>query len=199
MTPSQEITQLRLEVAKLRQIIAEQAQQIATLLKENQELKEKLSTNSSNSSKPPSQDPNRKSRRSAPTGRKPGGQPGHTGHKRTLYPSEKVNKIVEVRPKVCPKCSSWVFDRAPVSVEIKQVIDLPEISPEITQYNIYTCKCLGCWKHVRGDAPKEAERGFGPRLMGFVDHADRRWPSHQAQNLLNRSALGNENFVGSLV
>jgi transposase len=45
---------------------------------------------------------------------------------------------------------------------------LPEITPEIIQYNIYTCKCLGCWKHVRGDVPKEAERGFGPRLMGFV-------------------------------
>jgi transposase len=56
------------------------------------------------------------------------------------------------------------------SVFLKRMhpIDLPEISPEITQYNIYTCKCLGCWKHVRGDAPKEAERGFGPRLMGFV-------------------------------
>jgi transposase len=168
MISPKEQTFLLLEIAQLRQIIAEQKEQIAVLLKENQELKEKLGTNSSNSSKPPSQDPNRNSRRSESTGRKPGGQPGHAGHKRSLYPPEKVSKTIEIRPEVCPGCASWVFERIPVAVEIRQVIDLPEISPEVTQYNIHTCKCLGCWKHVRGDAPKEAERGFGPRLMGFV-------------------------------
>jgi transposase len=175
MTHSQEYAQLLLEITKLRQIISEQSriiseqkEQIATLLKENQELKEKLGTNSSNSSKPPSHDPNRATRRSEPTGKKPGGQPGHTGHKRTIYPPEKVSKTVEVRPGICPGCTSWAFERTPVAVEIRQVIDLPEISPEITQYNIYTCKCMGCLKHVRADVPKEAERGFGPRLMGFV-------------------------------
>jgi transposase len=138
------------------------------LLEENQALREKLNTNSTNSSKPPSQDPNRTSRHSQSTGRKPGGQPGHPGHKRVICPPEKVNRTVEVKPEVCPECTSWVFDRTPVSVEVRQVIELPEITPEITQYNIYTCKCLGCWKHVRGNVPKEAERGFGPRLMGFV-------------------------------
>lgn len=144
MISSQEHAQLLLEIATLRQVIAEQKEQIAVLLKENQELKEKLGTNSSNSSKPPSQDPNRKSRRSESTGKKPGGQPGHAGHKRTTYPPEKVTKTVEVRPEICPGCTSWAFERTPVAVEIRQVIDLPEISPEITQYNIYTCKCLGC-------------------------------------------------------
>lgn len=168
MAHSQEYSQLLLEITKLRQIIAEQKEQIAALLKENQELKEKLGANSLNSSKPPSQDPNRTSRHSKPTGGKPGGQAGHAGHKRTLYPPEKVSKTIEIRPEVCPKCGAINFEQIPVAVEIRQVIDLPEISPEITQYNIYTCKCPCCWKHVRGDVPKEAERGFGPRLMGFV-------------------------------
>ena len=40
----------------------------AQLEKENQALKEKLGTNSRNSSKPPSQDPFRRSRSSRPTG-----------------------------------------------------------------------------------------------------------------------------------
>ena len=99
MTYSSELAHLLLEITKFRQIIdeqsqviAEQKEQIAALLKENQELREKLGTNSSNSSKPPSQDPNRTSRRSKSTGRKPGGQLGHTGHKRTLYPPEKSTK-----------------------------------------------------------------------------------------------------------
>jgi transposase len=100
MTYVPEHAQLLLEIAKLRRIIAEQAEQIAALLKENQELKEKLGTNSSNSSTPPSQDPNRKSRRSESTGKKPGGQPGHAGHRRTIYPPEKVTKTVEIRPEI---------------------------------------------------------------------------------------------------
>jgi transposase len=173
MAYSQEHAQILLEVTTLRQIICEQKEQIsalkeqiATLIKENQELKEKLSTNSSNSSKPPSQDPNRTNRRSKPTGKKPGGQPGHIGHKRKLYSPEEVSKTIDVKPEVCPKCAAMSF--LPISVEIRQVVDLPEISPEVTQYNIYTCKCECCWKHVRGDVPKEAEHGFGPRLMGFV-------------------------------
>jgi transposase len=163
-----EITELRQIITKQNQVIAEQKEQIAALLKGNQELKEKLGTNSSNSSQPPSQDQNRTSRRSKSTGKKPGGQPGHAGHKRTVYPPEKVSKTIEIRPEICPGCTSWAFERTPVAVEIRQVIDLPEISPEITQYNIHTCKCMGCGKHVRGNSPKEAERGFGPRLMGFV-------------------------------
>jgi transposase len=168
MTYSQEHAQLLLEVTMLRQIIAEQKEQIAALIKENQELKEKLGTNSSNSSKPPSQDPNRANRRAKRTGKKPGGQPGHVGHKRKLYPEEEVSKIIDVKPEVCPKCAAMSFEQLPVAIEVRQVVDLPEISPEVTQYNIYTCKCKCCWKHVRGDLPKEAEHGFGPRLMGFV-------------------------------
>ena len=57
-------------------------QRCTELLAENQALREQLNTTSNNSSKPPSQDPNRKSRRSESTGRKPGGQPGHAGHKK---------------------------------------------------------------------------------------------------------------------
>jgi transposase len=175
MTYSQEHAELLIVVTTLRQIIAEQKEQIVALqeqitalIKENQGLKEKLRTNSSNSSKPPSQDPNRTSRRSKSTGKKTGGQPGHVGHKRKLYPVEEVSKTIEVRPEVCPKCASMSFEQVPVAIEVRQVVDLPEISPEVTQYNIYTCKCKCCWKHVRGEVPKEAEHGFGPRLMGFV-------------------------------
>ena len=96
MTHLPEHAQLLLEIAKLRQIIDEQTEQIAALLTENQELKEKLGANSSNSSKPPSQDPNRKSRRSESTGKKPGGQPGHAGHRKTIYPPEKVTKTAAI-------------------------------------------------------------------------------------------------------
>lgn len=131
-----------------------------------QELLEKLNTNSKNSSKPPSQDPFRVSRKAKSTGKKPGGQPGHPGHQRKKY--DEVTKMVDLKPVLCPKCNSTEFEEQPIFVEHRQVIELPKIQPEVTQYNIHTCRCSQCKKHVRSEIPKEAEHGFGPRLMAFV-------------------------------
>ena len=152
----------------LEQRCFELEQRCAQLSADNQALREKLNTNSNNSSKPPSQDPNRPKRSSSPSGKRPGGQPGHPGHARKVYPSAQVTMTVDLKPNACPNCSKAQFEETPVSVEVRQVIELPEMPPEVTQYNIHTCKCGKCGKHVRADVPKEAERGFGPRLMGFV-------------------------------
>ena len=142
---------------------------IIVLEAENQALREKLNTNSINSSKPPSQDPNRAKRKSSSaSGKKPGGQLGHPGHKRKLYPPEEVAKMVDLKPDICPNCSDGCFEDRPISIEVRQVVDLPEMPPDVTQYNIHTRQCCRCGKHVRADVPKDAERGFGPRLMGFV-------------------------------
>lgn len=149
-------------------IIAELQAEIARLREENAELRAKLNTNSTNSSLPPSQDLRRPTRERKRSDKKRGGQPGHRGHKRKLYTSEEVSKTVDVRPNVCPNCEETVFDAGSISIECRQVVELPEIRPEVTQYNIHTCRCGKCGKHVKPEVPKEAERGYGPRLMGFV-------------------------------
>jgi len=52
-------------------------------------LEERLGQNSQNSSRPPSSDPlNAPKREHKPSGRKPGGQPGHEGTGRSLLPIE---------------------------------------------------------------------------------------------------------------
>lgn len=164
----QRCSQLLDEVSSLKQELSVLKMRIVVLEAENQALREKLNTNSQNSSKPPSQDPNRPKRDSQPSGKKPGGQPGHHGHKRKVYPPGEVTKAIDVKPSACPNCTDSHFDEMPVSIEIRQVIDLPNMPPEVTQYNIHTCRCCRCGKHVRGEVPKEAAHGFGPRLMGFV-------------------------------
>lgn len=58
--------------------------------------------------------------------------------------------------------------KTPVNTEKRQQVDLPEIKPQVTQYNIHTCRCGKCGKHVAPKLPSEARRGFGPRLMGFL-------------------------------
>lgn len=141
--------------------------QLKQFEEELERLKEKLNTNSSNSSKPPSQDPFRKKRDTKPSGKKPGGQPGHPGHSRKTYSVDELSKVIDVKPELCPHCAGKEFDQT-VSVEVRQVVDLPELPPEVTQYNIHTCKCGQCKQSVRAPLPKEALRGFGPRLMAFV-------------------------------
>ena len=93
MKPTYEdlFSQNQLLAQQLKEALAE----IQTLKAENQalkaeikELKEKLNTNSSNSSKPPSQDPFRSPRKKTPTGRSQGTQKGHKGHSRQLIPIE---------------------------------------------------------------------------------------------------------------
>src|SRR3989338_5167120 len=124
-------------------VIALEAENLV-LKKENHDLREKLNANSGNSSKPPSQDPFRKNRSNKPSGKKPGGQPGHEGHRRKTYPPEEVTKMVDVKPTSCPSCLGIQFDEMPVSIDLMQVIELPEMPPEITQYNIHTCRCGAC-------------------------------------------------------
>lgn len=137
---------------------------------EIKQLKEKAHTsNSQNSSKPPSQDPFRPNKnKNTPSGRKRGGQKGHKGHSRPIVPTDELAKIVDLTPSVCPNCLNTEFDPKPVSIEPRQQIELPEIKPEVTQYNIHTCCCNKCGKNVRTEIPPEAEKGFGPRLMGFL-------------------------------
>lgn len=166
---------LRLQVQTLASQLQEALAEIQTLRAEiqmlraeNRELKDKLNTNSSNSSKPPSQDPFRKRQPKHPTGRKQGAQKGHPGHSRILIPIEQVQTVHDLRPDACPNCRSSNFDSEVLRTEIRQVFELPEISPEVTQYNIHTCRCSHCGRHVRATIPNEAKFGFGPRLMGLV-------------------------------
>lgn len=150
------------KILELTQIIQELKQEIAVL-------REKLDTNSSNSSTPPSQDPNRKKKFRKRTGRKPGGQPGHPGHSRKLFPPEDIQTHVNVYPQNCPHCKTDKFLSPPIKTYIHQQVELPKIKPEVTQYNLHTCFCSQCGEHVSPLIPEEARKGFGPRLMGFIE------------------------------
>lgn len=149
--------------------LAEAFIEIQQLKAEIRDLKDKLNTNSSNSSKPPSQDPFRKRPKSAKgSGRRQGAQKGHQAHSRDLIPIEQVQVLHDLKPDVCPDCQSNSFDEKIIGTEVRQVVELPEMPPDVIQYNIHTCRCSCCGKHVKADIPNEAKYGFGPRLMGFI-------------------------------
>src|ERR1700756_882296 len=68
---------------------------VVELLQRLARLEARLNQTSQNSSKPPSSDPPhaRPRRLKESTGRKTGGQPGHTGHSRQLKPEREVDYI----------------------------------------------------------------------------------------------------------
>jgi transposase len=89
----------------------------------------RLGTDSANSSKPPSQDPNRPKKSRSKGERKPGGQPGRIG--KTLQPLEDpdVIRAVKLDRRTLPRGSQFRV----VGYEKRQVIDL-DISRFVTEY-----------------------------------------------------------------
>lgn len=133
-----------------------------------------LTKDSSNSSKPPSSDgPASKSRPRPPTKsgkRKPGGQPGHKGWKRELIPVEDVTRIEEIVPTECG-CCRQPFRSEDLTDGGKylrcQMVDLPEIKPEVTEYRLRCVPCA-CGAETWAQVPVHARLGFGPRLSAFA-------------------------------
>jgi len=88
----------------------------------------RLGLNSSNSSKPPSHDPNRKKNPRKKTGKKPGGQKGHVGSKLDKVDNPDVVEVIELDRRSLPK-----GNYREVGHETRQVFDI-QISRVVTEY-----------------------------------------------------------------
>ena len=126
--------------------------EIVALKTENSELKARLSSNSTNSSKPPSSDGYTK-KPALPKKLKglQGGKPGHSGT--TLKQIEHPDKIIKCLPKVCGCGHIFKADQM-VIAEKRQVFDLPQPRLEITEYQIHKAICPVCGLHHKGIAPE---------------------------------------------
>ncbi len=134
---------------------------------ENTELRGRLNQNSNNSSKPPSSDPPGTPRATKPpTGRRPGGQPGHKHHKRELVPAEQVTRFVDVVPPRCGHCALRLAGRD-AEPERYQTIEVEPIRPNITEYRCHTLRC-DCGAMTRAELPDEASHVFGERLTALI-------------------------------
>ena len=81
-----------------------------------QALREQVQQTSRTSSRPPSSDPPQalgQRPRRGPTGRRPGGQPGHAGQARALVPVEEVDVVVPVKPERCHHCQHLLWGKIP--------------------------------------------------------------------------------------
>ena len=150
-----------------------QEAQLTALAERVEELEQRLKRDSSNSSLPPSHDPPwlGKRGRSRGTGRRQGGQPGHLGHGRSLFPLEQVTEVVDHWPQCCT-CGHLFADaeHEPAGAPARhQVAELPPLAVEISEHRLQRLCCPDCGRTVRAELPAGVPRGcFGPKLEAAI-------------------------------
>lgn len=147
-----EITKLNRNIEALNHQIRKKDETI-TMLTERLSKYEKPKKNSGNSSTPPSKESMKdeivrrtKSLRK-PSGKKPGGQAGHDGHKLSCSPSP--DEIVDDMPNYCTHCGETLADAERVLDHVTQVVSIPELKPVIKEIRHYVMICKKCGERVR--------------------------------------------------
>jgi len=163
----------KLELLTIIQTLQEQSQkQIQALQTRIAELEEKvalLSKNSSTSSKPPSSDIVKPPKAKSSNTGKPGGQKGHPGFFRKLFPAERVDEIQEHRLSQCPSCKFPLGAEHETEPWIHQVAELPEKLTHVTEHRRAGYLCPHCQKQLYAPLPQGVEgQIFGPRLQSLV-------------------------------
>jgi transposase len=149
---------------------------IAELEKRIATLEARLGTNSTNSSLPPSANPpgapkpvlKKKSKR------KRGGQRGHPPHLKKLLPPERVDHFVPFVPEQCEHCAARLpVEAGPNDPEPTrfQVVELPPILAEVTEYQGHARTCLDCGHVTRAAIPQHLlAHSVGPRLTATLSY-----------------------------
>ena len=150
--------------------LAEQRKQDAARIEELERkfgMPKKDSTNSSNpSSTDRAAKKNQSQRRKS--GKKPGGQPGHTGKTRTRDPEP--DHIEEHRPVACSACGLHFSGQEDERIaERRQMIEIPPIETLTTEYRCIAVVCP-CGQETRGAFPADVPASicFGPNLRSLV-------------------------------
>lgn len=150
-------------------------EEIERLLAANALLREKLSENSHNSSKPPSRDPvsqprhpgRRHKRSEGKKARKTGGQPGHRGTYRELI--DTPDRVHEVDALCCERCKGRHLTRTTCAPRRHQVVEIPPRKANVDEWRRYENECLDCGHRTLADLPDGVSPGgFGPELQATV-------------------------------
>ena len=137
------------------------------------ELEEQLRLSSRNSSKPPSGDgPGAGGKQQKTPGpekgqRKPGGQPGHTGHHREA--SREPDTVVMLPPPSRCPCGGEIRDVDTEPAARHQLWEIPPPAAQVTEYRRYAGRCSCCDRRITAPLPPEVPEGMlGPRAQSMV-------------------------------
>lgn len=145
-------------------LIEAQQQQIETLQKSLERLQDQLSKTSRNSHLPSSSDRFARQPKSLrkSSGKKPGGQTGHEGN--TLYLQADPDAVVLHQVTACQHCQQDLQEQAPLSLERRQVIDLPPKRLHVMEHQGESKWCPTCHQVSHASFPQgvTAPVQYGP-------------------------------------
>jgi hypothetical protein len=170
-----------LSKAKLIAVVRRLEERILAQDKRIEALEKRLGMNSLNSSQPPSSDGPEVP--PAPpkvgSGKKRGGQPGHTEHIRDFLPLDKVSAVVEHKPAVCGRCGKPLSGEDPNPSRHQDLTATTAllggfhgvlVSDRWGGYNRHAGRRQYCWAHVKRDFTRISEMsgeagGIGRALL----------------------------------
>ncbi|MBI3631264.1 MAG: hypothetical protein HY219_00140 [Candidatus Staskawiczbacteria bacterium] len=134
---------------------------------ENVQLKERLNSNSSNSSLPPSKSLKKSKNKRISSGKTSGGQQGHKGYSRQLLASDQVSAIEHCQ--LPSKCTCGGKIKPSKDYQRHQVHELPTLSLQVTEYQLQKGYCEACGQKHIAALPSGVTWGItGPRLTAFM-------------------------------
>jgi transposase len=154
---------LEAELAALKQVVAQLAQQLAAARKD-----------SSTSSKPPSSDIVKPPKPPPPEGqekRRIGGQPGHPKHERVAFPAEAINGgSTDHRLDSCPGCGHDLLPAPTLAPRVVQQVDIAEVPLSIQEHRSHPAWCPHCRVMHQAPLPPGIGRGglVGPSLTALI-------------------------------
>jgi transposase len=154
---------LEAELAALKQVVAQLAQQLAAARKD-----------SSTSSKPPSSDIVKPPKPPPPEGqdrRRIGGQPGHPKHERAAFPPEAINGgSTDHRLDFCPGCGHDLLPAPTLAPRVVQQVDIGEVPLSIQEHRSHPGWCPHCRVMHQAPLPPGIGRGglVGPTLTTLI-------------------------------
>jgi transposase len=149
-------------------------QRVAELEALVRQLQARLDQNASNSSLPPSANPPDAPKPvvKGPTGRQPGGQPGHAPCARVRLPAERLQQVVRHVPTHCRGCQQplppepQAHDPEPTW---HQVAELPPTLAHVTEHQGHSRTCPHCGTLTHQPIPAAVRaHAFGPRLTAAL-------------------------------
>ena len=153
------INQQYAEIAKLNRNIESLNHQLRKKNERITELEDRLSKyegsdkNSGNSSTPPSKERmkdeivRRTKTLRKPSGKKPGGQAGHKGHKLSCI--DTPDEVIDDSPNYCTNCGESLADAERLLDYVTQVVSIPEIKPVVKEIRHYVMVCKNCGERIR--------------------------------------------------
>ncbi len=155
----------------VKQFVVQLEQRNDELEKQLENLQEKVNCNSKNSSIPPSTEIFKPETTKKPKKRKKrnrGGQKGHIGNSRELYPESKCKSVENHKPETC-KCCGEKLSGTDDNPYRHQIVEIPPIELEIVEHRLHQLECNHCGAKTRAKLPANIpESGYGATVVALV-------------------------------